>query len=245
MYAVQRLVSPKNFCKYLRSKLSERYIKTKKGDRRASVALIMRYKKPKQWKGSLKDQVEMLFILRASLKDDRWSGQVGFPGGHVEKDETDEEAAVRECKEEIGLNLGEKVKYESIGKLNEWRISTKDRKSGKPATLILNCHIFFQTIHEDAYHLSKNELQACGWAPLSSLTSNEFIEPLNWGTHWEGMPSVHLPMENLAIVANRSHERIQDDFKLWGLTLMMVNDFLLYYELRKKPIELSAIRHRL
>ena len=64
------------------------------GDKRAVVACILR----RQVYGD--NGLEMFFILRASRKNkngtqSRWGGQVGFPGGHVEADETDEEALVR------------------------------------------------------------------------------------------------------------------------------------------------------
>lgn len=64
------------------------------GDKRAVVACIVR----KQGFGS--NELEMFFILRASRKNkngarSRWGGQVGFPGGHVESGETDEQALVR------------------------------------------------------------------------------------------------------------------------------------------------------
>lgn len=47
----------------------------------------------------------MLFIRRARNKQDRHSGQVAFPGGRVEDtDHSNEHAALRETREEIGLH---------------------------------------------------------------------------------------------------------------------------------------------
>lgn len=46
------------------------------------------------------DDLRLWFIRRAELGDDH-SGQVAFPGGHLQADETPEEAALRECFEEI------------------------------------------------------------------------------------------------------------------------------------------------
>ena len=48
---------------------------------------------------------EMFFVLRAINKRDRWSGQVGFPGGHGKVGEDDEAVACREVWEEVGLDL--------------------------------------------------------------------------------------------------------------------------------------------
>ena len=51
-------------------------------------------------------ELDIFFILRASFKKShRWSGQVGFPGGHLEAGETLEQAVSRECREEVGFNL--------------------------------------------------------------------------------------------------------------------------------------------
>ena len=49
--------------------------------------------------GGRKDAI--LFELRA--KGIRQSGEICFPGGMVEKDETPEECAIRECVEELGI----------------------------------------------------------------------------------------------------------------------------------------------
>jgi len=50
--------------------------------------------------------LEMLFIERARHDDDPWSGNLGFPGGKVEEtDDGERQAAERETREEIGLDL--------------------------------------------------------------------------------------------------------------------------------------------
>ena len=47
-------------------------------------------------------ELRLWFIRRAELGDDH-SGQVAFPGGHLNQGETPQEAALRECEEEIGV----------------------------------------------------------------------------------------------------------------------------------------------
>ena len=48
------------------------------------------------------DDLRLWFIRRAELGDDH-SGQVAFPGGHLHDTETPQDAALRECFEEIAV----------------------------------------------------------------------------------------------------------------------------------------------
>lgn len=66
---------------------------------RAAVALILREEQ---------NGLRMLFIERATHAHDPWSGNLGFPGGKVEKGDGDARtAAERETFEEIGLDLSQ------------------------------------------------------------------------------------------------------------------------------------------
>ena len=70
--------------------------------------------KIKEIKGNL---FEILFIQRAFNKKDRHSGQIAFPGGKCDGNESDMDAIIRELKEEIGLNLLQtKTKIRFLGK---------------------------------------------------------------------------------------------------------------------------------
>ncbi len=83
------------------------------GERMASVAITL------NWDGSLKT----LMIKRAHRKRDPWSGQVAFPGGRMEpKDESIIETAVRETKEEVGIDLARFARY--LGHLGTFRTHT-------------------------------------------------------------------------------------------------------------------------
>lgn len=51
---------------------------------------------------------EILFIRRAQREGDPWSGQMGLPGGHRDReDRTLLDTAIRETREEIGIDLAE------------------------------------------------------------------------------------------------------------------------------------------
>lgn len=78
------------------------------GDRsRAAVAILLRASEP---------GTEVLLMRRAQREGDRWSGQIGLPGGHAGKDDADLLAtAIREAREEVGVDLARQA--ELLGRL--------------------------------------------------------------------------------------------------------------------------------
>ena len=69
------------------------------GDSHAAVALIL------DNSVSL-DDPEIVFIERAQVLSDPWSGHIAFPGGRCEPgDQLPQDTAVRETEEEIGVDL--------------------------------------------------------------------------------------------------------------------------------------------
>lgn len=76
---------------------SARSIDVGAGGRRAAVALVLRAR--------TFEAVELLMIKRATYAGDPWSGHFALPGGRQEPGETIEQTAVRETREETGLDL--------------------------------------------------------------------------------------------------------------------------------------------
>lgn len=77
--------------------LPETCTPSQEATRRAAVALVLR---------SLGADPEVLLMRRAVRADDRWSGQIGLPGGHADVGDRDLVAtAQREAREEVGLDL--------------------------------------------------------------------------------------------------------------------------------------------
>lgn len=70
--------------------------------RRASVAVIL----------DDPESPSVLLIKRADRVGDPWSGQVAFPGGKAqEEDGTLKETAIRETREEVGIDLGRNADF--------------------------------------------------------------------------------------------------------------------------------------
>jgi 8-oxo-dGTP pyrophosphatase MutT (NUDIX family) len=85
------------------------------GVRKAAVALIFR--------AGQDGSPELLFIKRAEYPGDPWSGQIAFPGGREESgDSSLEETAVRETREETGIDLAHEGMV--IGVLDDLRPRT-------------------------------------------------------------------------------------------------------------------------
>ena len=73
---------------------------------------------------------EVLFIKRAGRAGDRWSGHTALPGGKRDPQDVDDlAAAIRETKEEVGLDLTAKGCFH-VGNLPERVVTTAWGKKG-------------------------------------------------------------------------------------------------------------------
>lgn len=89
---------------------SRRAVEIPPGARSAAVAAALRRSAPQAKAaaglGSSVAALEVLLMRRAQRAEDRWSGQISLPGGHVEAFDADLAAtAIRETQEEVGLDL--------------------------------------------------------------------------------------------------------------------------------------------
>ena len=121
--------------------------------RRAAVALVLR---PDDACG-----LDLLFIKRADYEGDPWSGQIAFPGGRHEPSDADLlDTAVRETREEIGVDLG--AVGVAIGTLDElW-----PRAPGLPP-IVVRPYVF--ALEPDVPFALSYEVAAAFWAPLAGL----------------------------------------------------------------------------
>ena len=100
----------------------------------------------------------LLFIERARVKGDPWSGDIAFPGGRLEPNDADlQETAERETREEVGLDL-QQGQY--LGRLDD--LVTQ--------TLGAQVAAFVYTIDTASDFQLNDEVATAFWRPLSELT---------------------------------------------------------------------------
>ena len=146
---------------------------------------------------------ELLFIRRSEQEGDPWSGHMAFPGGRQEeRDEDLMQTAVRETREEVGLDLrGARL----LGRLDDTISPTRS-----PARLVISAFVF--AIADPAPVLTINhEVAAVRWLALERLLAEEGRSSMEY--QWRGS-SVTLPSVQL------------DDAHIWGITLRIVDDLL-------------------
>ena len=155
------------------------------GDSNAAVALILD-------NAASRDDPEIVFIERAQVLSDPWSGHIAFPGGRCEPgDQLPLDTAVRETEEEIGVDLST---GRFLGRLD-------DLTGRRSHHLVVSCFVFmmssvgpFRQNHEVANVFTlpisrlletkrQTEVQYDAWQgqvfPAIRLTNHE--EPVVWG----------------------------------------------------------------
>ena len=122
-------------------------------DSRAAVAIILR--------PDAAGAGDVLFIQRAIVPNDPWSGQVAFPGGRAEaRDASLLETAVRETREEIGGDLATVARL--IGTLDE----IHPRTPVLPP-IVVRPHVFI--LERDLPIVHSDEVADTFWVSLQTL----------------------------------------------------------------------------
>ncbi|HMF55595.1 MAG TPA: CoA pyrophosphatase [Pyrinomonadaceae bacterium] len=86
-----------SLCRRLKSNLKARPTQSDELIRQAAVALVLRRNF---------DEAELLVIKRAVVERDHWSGHLALPGGRKDERDADlQETAVRETREEVGIDI--------------------------------------------------------------------------------------------------------------------------------------------
>jgi 8-oxo-dGTP pyrophosphatase MutT (NUDIX family) len=159
---------------------------------RAAVAAIF---------GRGDDDVELLFIQRATVERDPWSGQMAFPGGRNEATDADShETAMRETMEEIGLDLSPSRPLGSLTDVDG------GRATNRPVTV--SGHCFWLPERPPPLALSY-EVADVVWVPVSHLLDRDrYID------YWYPKAGAVFPGIQLD----------KTDQVIWGLTLRFLDD---------------------
>ena len=163
--------------------------------KRAAVAMILR---------EAANDVEMLFIERARHESDPWSGHLAFPGGKVEAGEQPRQAAERETREEIGLNL-ESQNY--LGRMSDI--------VGANLPVRVSCFAYGLSSAASAPEVDVNEeVRDVFWVRLSDMFDRERhrVVPVGFSGRSLEVPAIILPQVDKPV--------------LWGITYRLVMEFL-------------------
>ena len=144
-------------------------------------------------------ELSALLIHRVERTNDPWSGQIGLPGGRVEKsDGSTREALEREVREEVGLELGKEG--ELLGLLSV----------GHPGRRIeMRVQPWVYGLHRRPKVTSGPEVQHAFWVSLSKLPS------------LKGTSEVEIRGTRISVEAFLVDGRV-----VWGFTYRVLNELL-------------------
>lgn len=147
--------------------------------------------------------LELLLIKRAEYEGDPWSGHVALPGGRHEPHDTSlEDTAVRETREELGIDL--RAEGRVLGTLDDLHPRT-------PVLPPILVRPYVAVLERDVPLVPSSEVAAAFWVPLRAL-----LDP---ATAVE------------ATVVVRGAERTVPsyrfgDYTIWGMTERILRDLL-------------------
>lgn len=168
-----------------------------KDSRLAAVMAVLRVS------NSNEHDAELLFIKRAVVARDPWSGHIAFPGGrHDVSDSTLEHTAIRETREEVSIDIGRYGRV--IGQLDD----LAPRSPRLPPIIVRP----FVAVVPSSLEIERNhEVADAFWAPVGALSS--FAAKAEYQLVDNGVASV------FPAYAVREHV-------VWGLTERIVTQLL-------------------
>jgi 8-oxo-dGTP pyrophosphatase MutT (NUDIX family) len=129
---------------------------TTRDARRAAVAIVLRSARAP----------EVLLMRRAERPGDRWSGQIGLPGGHEDARDADLVAtALREAREEVGLELARDARL--LGRLR----AVQAKARGELLPIWITPFVFLA--RTELVPVASAEAVATFWFPLARARAGE------------------------------------------------------------------------
>ena len=113
------------------------------------------------------DLFEVLYARRAVSPYDRHSGEICFPGGKLDKDEDEIEAASREVNEEIGLDVSDSSRFLYLGKLTD-QLFTYYRKQQDVKVSVM---LYLAADQDMKMTINPDEVDTAFWVPINSFFS--------------------------------------------------------------------------
>lgn len=166
--------------------------------RHAAVAMLLR---------NNGQETEVLLIRRAEHDKDPWSGDLGFPGGRIEdQDSSPRTAAERETWEEIGFRLNE-----------ENYLGQSDDLAGAYLSVHISCFVY--QVDSDTQFKLNGEVVDVFWVPIRTLLDPQRNQQLTF--FYRGQDRKH-PGIKLSEWSERP---------LWGITYRLLDNFFSLFDL--------------
>ena len=162
---------------------------------------------------------QALFIRRSTREDDPWSGQMAFPGGRFDIEDTSlKHTAIRETREEIGLDLASRGEY--LGAL----APLEPMRSSPPRKMVIEPHCFLVR-GDPELTLDTREVADVMWLPLGPMISGETHTAAEYFFDGKSrlFPGFETPSEQ----------------PIWGLTYRILERLFLLIDPEFKPLELT------
>lgn len=174
-------------------KTAKEVIQEKKDCKKAATLMLL-YPKNNEWYFAL--------MLRPDY-DGVHGGQVSFPGGKIEQGETPEEAAKRECEEEIGIDC---AKINILGKLTDVYI---------PPSNILVYPFVGYIVDEPIFYPDSKEVERVLEVPLAELFRDDLIKQkkIEVGRYSDHPIILEVPYFELCFET------------VWGATALIISEF--------------------
>lgn len=163
----------------------------------AAVALVLRERA---------GDLEALFIRRAEHEGDPWSGDIAFPGGRIDPEDSDaRSAAERETVEELSLELAKPGSADYLGQISDVRGNAES----------IRVSAFVYAVTGDPVLQPNYEIREAFWSSLDHCTESSNQEDRVFS---EFDSTMHYPTI-----------RLLDDAKapvLWGITYKFMDYFM-------------------